>query len=338
MKEKISVIVPIYKVEKYLDKCINSIVCQTYENIEIILVDDGSPDKCPEICDEYKKQDQRIIVIHKENGGLSDARNVGIDIATGKYFIFVDSDDFLELNMIELLYMRMQKDNSDMVACNYNILDENYKFLSEKKILNKDETTLKTGIQSLADIYSKPNAFDVVAWNKLYKAYLFENIRYPKGKIHEDAFIIHYLLYKCQKVSIVEYALYNYISRNDSITGNASRYQRFDSIESRIDRLDFYLKKELKVNYQPVFFSLITLYSSLYCKMDNSEYKEIGFTTIKEKMSSYYTQIKKELDLITKFNYFILKVNPKIIYQKNNFIFTVKKFIKKVICSTQFIN
>ena len=122
----ISVIVPIYKVEKYLNNCIESIVCQTYKNLEIILVDDGSPDKCPQICDEWKKKDNRIKVIHKKNGGLSDARNAGIDIASGEYYAFIDSDDKIMPRMIEMLYNAVLINGSKLSVCNLICTDENY--------------------------------------------------------------------------------------------------------------------------------------------------------------------------------------------------------------------
>lgn len=123
----VSIIIPIYKVEQYLIDCIQSVCSQTYKNIEIILVDDGSPDNCGKICDDYAKMDKRISVIHKENGGLSDARNKGIDIARGDYITFVDSDDYVETTFIEDLYNAIEKTNSDISICNINVVDENGK-------------------------------------------------------------------------------------------------------------------------------------------------------------------------------------------------------------------
>ncbi|MBR1540013.1 MAG: glycosyltransferase [Clostridia bacterium] len=134
-EELISIIVPVYKVEKYLDKCINSIVSQTYKNLEVILVDDGSPDSCGKMCDEWTQKDTRIKVIHKENGGLSDARNFGLDCAKGKYIQFVDSDDYIEKDMIEFLYKNLKENNADISICsNYMVDEENVINVGTRKI------------------------------------------------------------------------------------------------------------------------------------------------------------------------------------------------------------
>lgn len=132
MKEDlISIIVPVYKVENYLSKCLDSMICQTYKNIEIILVDDGSPDNSGKICDDYAKKDSRIKVIHKENGGLSDARNAGLKIATGKYIGFVDSDDYISVEMYEKLYNQAKKEDADIACCNY------YRVKMEKNLIKE---------------------------------------------------------------------------------------------------------------------------------------------------------------------------------------------------------
>lgn len=187
MSAKISVIVPVYKVEPYLSRCLDSIINQTYRNLEIILVDDGSPDHCGEICDEYARQDSRIRVIHKSNGGLSDARNHGIDVATGDYIAFVDSDDYVTTDMYEKMLARLEFDNSDMVVCNYYRFDEGsvppeYGYINlPDRVLSKDEAF---------DFYLQIGGDYVSAWNKLYKRGIFADLRYPTGKIYEDTFVI----------------------------------------------------------------------------------------------------------------------------------------------------
>ena len=176
MAKKISVIVPVYKVEPYLSRCLDSIINQTYRNLEIILVDDGSPDRCGEICDEYARQDSRIRVIHKANGGLSDARNHGIDVAIGDYIAFVDSDDYIATDMYEKMLARLELDNSDMVVCNYYRFDEGsappkdgYIQLPDR-VLTQDEAF---------DFYLQIGGDYVSAWNKLYKRTIFDDLRYP---------------------------------------------------------------------------------------------------------------------------------------------------------------
>ena len=181
-KDKITIVVPVYKVEKYLRRCIESILQQTYKNIEIILVDDGSPDNCGKICDEYKEKDNRIIVIHKENGGLSDARNAGIDIATGKYIAFIDSDDYVANNFISSLYDVCIKNECEIAQCKFKRVTEDYK--EEQKEIS--ETTILDGKSAIKEIYGQNDVYTIVAWNKLYLKNLFNDIRYTVGKIHED--------------------------------------------------------------------------------------------------------------------------------------------------------
>lgn len=197
MEELISVIVPIYNVEKYLNKCIESIINQSYSNLEIILVDDGSKDSSGIMCDSYILKDKRIKVIHKENGGLSDARNVGLDKAKGEYIVFIDSDDWIDEKMIEILYNIIKKNNSDISICDY-FLAYNEEIQTQKEDI---EIINLSNIEALKTIYDKDlGVCMIVAWNKLYKRNLFkDDIRYPYGKIHEDEFTTYKLLYKAKK-------------------------------------------------------------------------------------------------------------------------------------------
>ena len=177
----ISVIIPVYGVEKYIAQCLDSIINQTYKNLEIILVDDGSPDACPKLCDEYSKIDKRIKVIHKKNGGLSDARNVGIDICKGNYITFVDSDDWIEKDMIEQLYSLINKFSADISICNFlRTSDE------KMKIFNKNEKIKCYNKYEAIRELLKGHKIQDYAWNKMYKKEVFYNIRYPKGRNMED--------------------------------------------------------------------------------------------------------------------------------------------------------
>lgn len=215
---KISIIVPVYKVEKYLHKCVDSILKQTFKDFELILVDDGSPDRCGEICDEYARKDNRVRVIHKENGGVSDARNVGIDIAKGEYIGFVDSDDYIELDMYEFLYDYLIKSGSDIsicgIACHIrkNGVD---KLIREPS--SADSRGVLTGKQAFSEVL-KSKLFSVNPVNKLFKAELFSDDRFPKGKISEDAFLIPKIILKAKKVVYDNEFKYYYVRRNGSIT------------------------------------------------------------------------------------------------------------------------
>ena len=203
----ISVIVPVYKVEPYIHKCLDSILAQTYQNLEIILVDDGSPDSCGKICDEYVARDPRIKVIHKPNGGLSDARNAGLDVCTGEYIGFVDSDDWIEPHMYQRLYELIQQFNADMA----------FGGVADDVLQGNIVRTVKT-----SDYGETPFAEDNVAamrryfhgswaaWDKLYRAELFREIRYPVGEINEDEAIVLPLLDRCNAVCYTNEVFYHY--------------------------------------------------------------------------------------------------------------------------------
>lgn len=211
----ISVIVPVYKVEKYLKRCVSSIQAQTYSKLEIILVDDGSPDTCPVICDEISNTDSRIVVIHKENGGLSDARNTGLNKAKGDYIGFVDSDDYILPNMYEILLTKIQKENSDMACCNYLQVTESDVAFDNQKLPIRDECVEK---DVAYDMLVQYGGYYAVAWNKLYRRSLWEKIRFPKGRKYEDMFIAFKIIDECQIISHVSSALYCYVRRTGSIT------------------------------------------------------------------------------------------------------------------------
>ena len=221
MNSLISVIVPIYKVEKYLIKCIESILSQTYTNLEIILVDDGSPDKCGEICDEYEKKDSRIKVIHKKNGGLSDARNAGLDIMAGNYVAFVDSDDWIEPQMYEHLLAKLHYFHADIsiggVSCD---LDDNG-IINTEKIVSYDSAPFSEGnVETMHRFFTTSWA----AWDKLYKADLFRDIRYPVGEINEDEAIVLQLLSKCTRVCYTNEVFYHYMRRPSSGSITAANF------------------------------------------------------------------------------------------------------------------
>lgn len=213
---KVSVIVPVYKVEEYIKECVDSILQQTYLNMEIILVDDGSPDKCGQICDEYAKLDGRVKVIHKENGGLSDARNYGLDAATGEYISFIDSDDYISPVFYELLMNVFRESNADIVA-----LKGGTDFWDEMTVpkLNCDckkkkykQITNKEALEMM--LYHK---IATGAQFKIYRKEMFEDIRFPKGYLYEDVATTYKTFIKAKNVAIVDEPLYAYRKRQESI-------------------------------------------------------------------------------------------------------------------------
>ena len=209
----ISIIVPIYNVEKYLSKCIESLLNQTYTNIEILLVNDGSTDNSKKICEQFKGKDSRIKLINKENGGLSDARNKGLQKSIGKYITFVDSDDYVEKNYIETLYSLITKFNSEIAIADFRVIKGDKQKIKEKDIKEYCITSEKAIDEMLySDFYY------ISACSKLYKKELFENVEFPKGKMFEDVGTTYKLIIKANKIACTNKKIYNYVIRNNSIT------------------------------------------------------------------------------------------------------------------------
>lgn len=238
-KELISVIVPVYKVEKYLDRCVQSIVDQTYRNLEIILVDDGSPDNSPALCDAWVEKDSRIKVIHKENGGLSDARNAGMAIATGELMGFIDSDDYIAPEMYQLLFERMKADNSDISACGVEMVFEDG--TPSQNLTHAGEFVLDT-VQAMKTIVQEKYLKQPV-WYKLYKSALVHDTLFPVGKYHEDVFWSYQAVARARKVSVIDRPCYYYIQRSGSIMGQGYSLKRLDAVEAKLQRLEF-IKRE----------------------------------------------------------------------------------------------
>ena len=186
----LSIIVPVYKAEKHLDRCVESILSQTYGNIELVLVDDGSPDACPAMCDAWAEKDGRIKVIHKPNGGLSSARNAGLVKASGEYVFFLDSDDTISANCIELLADAVRHDNSDICIANVARIDENGKPI---KALLFDSDMLLSKDDVFEDIAKKGLFAYVISCGRLYRRNLFDGISFPEGRLNEDAFVYYRL-------------------------------------------------------------------------------------------------------------------------------------------------
>lgn len=240
----ISVIVPVYNVEKYLAKCIDSILKQTYSNLEIILVDDGSTDNSNKICKEYEKLDKRIRVIHKKNGGLSDARNYGLTFATGDYISFIDSDDYIEKNMYELLLNALKNNNGDMAVCGRWIEKEE----EQLELYTKDREEVWDSIQALK-YYFKRIKIDPSACDKLFKKEILDNIVFPIGKIHEDIFIMDVIIARCKIIVHVGKPLYHYVNRQGSITKKVFSEKNFDYIEAHQEVFKRYLNNKILNSY-----------------------------------------------------------------------------------------
>lgn len=213
---EISVVVPVYKVEKYLERCVQSILDQTFTEFELLLIDDGSPDRCPELCEEFAQSDGRIRVIHQKNQGLSAARNKGIESANGKYLAFIDSDDWIHPEMLERLHREIIENDAQIAVCGYSIVHEG---AGTEEV---EETWLKkeglTGVGAISLIGSKSyNMAFVIACNKLYRKEVFQTVRYPVGKVNEDVFVTGDLYLQCDKICSVPEPYYYYVQREGSI-------------------------------------------------------------------------------------------------------------------------
>lgn len=294
----ISVIVPVYKVETYLDKCIESIVNQSYRNLEIILIDDGSPDNCPSICERWEEKDSRIKVIHKQNGGLSDARNAGIVHAEGEYITFVDSDDFIEKNCIATLYDVLCRNDVEMSVASfeyvYQNMTEKRKFTGEIEIYTPQQYMIsyyKNVINE--EMFEKAVSF-VIACGKLYKKSLFDEIKFPIGRYHEDEFTTYKLCFCCERIAYIDKSLYFYVQHEGSITKSFSEKRTEDASTAFEERLDFLSnRKNCEDLYTIASIDLVRVYKDNYIEAKKRGNKQFVKKTLYN-FKRHYARIKKE--------------------------------------------
>lgn len=237
MNEKISIIIPVYKVEEYLPKCLDSIVRQTYTNLEIILVDDGSPDNCGEICDNYAKEDSRIKVIHKENAGVARARNDGIEIATGDYISFIDSDDWIAENTYEVLYNGLKEYDADCsVGGCVTVIDKDGVLAPQERA--HTGVNCVSGQEAMKGVLLKGSA----VWNRLFKREIFREIRFPIGRVNDDEVVALHAYAECQKIVFLDEDTYYYRIRSNSITTSKFSLRNVDCYYNSADNLEFVKK------------------------------------------------------------------------------------------------
>lgn len=255
----ISVIVPSYNVAPYLQRCVDSLIGQTYSNLEIILVDDGSTDDTGKLCDKIAESDSRIKVIHKENGGLSDARNAGIDIATGEFYSFIDGDDFIEPDTYEVMMKEMENPRVSIVAGGFIVTDVQ----GNNRISMSPERQYLTKEEAFMDLLGGKNYITQSSCNKLFRSSLFEKIRYKKGILNEDMEILPRLLDVSNDVVLLNKAVYHYIKKPGSITTADYSMERYRAIE--VERDIYLLCKNKYPKLQPYasFYELKSLYEML---------------------------------------------------------------------------
>lgn len=310
---EVSIIVPVYQVEQYIRQCVDSILAQTFTDFELILVDDGSKDQSGKICDEYARMDTRVKVIHKGNGGLSDARNKGMDQASGNYFMFVDSDDYIAPTMIECLYKSILNQNADIAVCNYL-----YYFENDRR--KNFATNIKSEVLSGAEIfYNRKNERNygiwTVAWNKLYKSEVFGNVRFRMGKYHEDEFWANDIYQMDIKVVMIQECLYYYRQRDNSIMGKKSIARNLDILEAFQERLHVYLKNPEYTGqtYKVLVYSLEYLAESK--RMISNKDDKNKYIQAEKNIKGIIKQLKKRrLSVIQRVSLVFMGINPCLVF------------------------
>ncbi len=305
----ISVIIPVYNVEKYLVKCIESVIKQTYKDLEIILVDDGSIDGSGRICDQYAKYDERIVVIHKQNGGLSSARNAGLEVAKGDYIGFVDSDDFIAENMYEYLYNIISDRNVDMAICGFKVVQEND--YNSEDVDNDLELIQVLQGEDTYNLVTKLRTEDIVVWNKLYRRCIFDNLRFKTGVLHEDQWIIPYIAQRCERVAKSNRRLYYYLTRKGTITKSKVTPKRMWDLLDALDNTCVFFKQERCFGKQKIEARHLCNFI-----IDYYERADIDFSNarvIRRQLYRYFKKVMKFNDNVFSYKqviYHLFLINP----------------------------
>ena len=316
----ISVIVPVYKVERYIRQCVDSILFQSFHDFDLVLVDDGSPDNCPAICDSYAEADRRITVLHKKNGGLSDARNAGIDWAMehsdSDWLSFVDSDDYLHPDFLLTLYNSAIKESADLAVCDFFRVDDTGALLGDKHSFFELSTEDK-GV--LFDCLKSNWRIDP-AWNKLYAKRIFESLRFSYRKIHEDEFAIHHVLWNCGKAVILRDQLYYYRCRQNSITAEESPSSKLDGFEALILQYEFCNTHSLPVRRHDIYYDCLKSVVALKQKFSKAE--RLRFRQLKHRYTKAYFDNKTNHSFNGVIRFFLFRPYRKLLHV---FKFSAKK-------------
>lgn len=312
MAEKISVIIPVYNVKKYLRKCVESVTSQTYKNLEILLVDDGSTDGSGEMCRKLAESDKRILVIHKENGGLSDARNVGMDAATGDFIAFVDSDDWIDPDMYEVLYRLLKDYQADIAVCRFKNVYRN-----RIEDGSTDQLAVYDNLSALKAIAKIENNFYPThnVWNKLYKKELLSEIRFIKGKLVEDLYFTPYVIYESNRCVYIDSAKYNYLrERPDSIMNGPLNIKRIMDELTGYDEfaqflLEIGLEQHAAVMKETYLRKLMEFHYEI--KVSHLENKQQHLQTLENKFyDTPYKKLKSSMSMGIKLKLLLFEISP----------------------------
>lgn len=324
MEELISIIIPVYNVEQYLEKCIDSLISQTYNNIEILLIDDGSTDNSPKICDEYSKKDSRVRVIHKANGGAASARNVGVAESKGSIIAFVDSDDYVDPDTYFKSYALMKETQSDIVIYGRYVEYGNIQIIkadAKQDIIDNKEAIIRLNSDS---------SFDMAVWDKIYRKEVIENIKFPEGITAEDCFVTCRYLYNAKKIAILPEAKYHYIQRKSSVS--KGKRIRYDIIDACYDQKKFIQEVFSDIEYignTALVFAYISIYNRVISEkvyIDPVKLKEIKTEPKKYRKdllkNSYLKKSRKLQALIFSTNLVLYRIFYSMILLKR------KKYVK----------
>lgn len=322
----VSVIVPVYNVQSYLPFCIESILKQSFTDIEVLLVDDGSTDESAKLCDAWAERDSRVQVIHKDNGGLSSARNAGLEVARGRYIAFVDADDTIHPQMFEILYEAIKETDTKLAICNFVQTTEPIVQWPELQKRHPTKTVTRD------DIFRSITVEYVVAWNKLYHQSLFKDIRYPIGRYHEDEFVAHQIFWLTDTVAFVDVPLYGYLQRAGSITACQMNERYIDALDAFRGRIDFCIQKS-KLSYAIFSIdSLLGLYEHFLKEMSPKARQE---KVLADEMLKDYKQYAGYMLAVQKKYWKWLRKNPVTYrhkrekYEKR--ILNIKRWYKKFV-------
>ena len=310
---EVSIIVPVYQVEKYIRQCVDSILAQTFTDFELILVDDGSKDQSGHICDEYAKKDQRVKVIHQKNSGAATARNSGMDKATGSYFTFIDGDDYIAPTMLECLHKTIVDEDADIAACNYLYFFED----DEKKNFSTNHPLeVLSGAEIFYDRKNDRNyGFWTVVWNKLYKSEIFKQVKFRHGKYYEDEFWANDIYQMDIRIVTIPKCLYYYRQHDNSTMRIKNIRKNFDVIEAFQERIYVYLQEQQYSDqaYKVLIYTLEYLEESKRLITSTGEKK--SFILAEKKTKDIVQQLKKKkLSKIKRFSLLFIGINPCLVF------------------------
>ncbi len=327
---KLSIIIPVYQVKSYLDRCLKSILSQTYSDYEVILVDDGSTDGSQHICDNYAEQFEFIKVIHKPNGGLSSARNAGIDISTGNYLMFVDSDDMIHSQTAELEISLLEKNNADAVICPLTRFQSNDEVDIYSSLQNLNNTTVVSGLEAEKGYFNNQNVNKYVSsCGRLYKRNLFDGIRFPVGRLFEDEYTTYKLYYKCSKIVVMDTPLYYYFINESGITQNLNLNKRFDEYDAKEERIYFFKKHKLTELYHLTLLEFLRI--AQWDLISYQEGKQLYDITRGAKFQAQYTSAleqaehEKLISFEKNYDYYVLA------YPEKRLTLRLKRMVYKTI-------